>query len=136
MQININPYANIVPKIYAYTTPEIARHNGWTKIGYTEQPSVKKRIEQQTKQQTCALTSNGSRKHVIRMEAANILQTTISTTIWNVLKTSSVNLTPNGSTSMVLRPNNCCGSLLPVVMRTYRLRISLLTSCAANSSRQ
>lgn len=49
MQININPYANIVPKIYAYTTPEIARHNGWTKIGYTEQPSVKKRIEQQTK---------------------------------------------------------------------------------------
>ena len=49
MQININPYANIVPKIYAYTTPEIARHNGWTKIGYTEQPSVTKRIEQQTK---------------------------------------------------------------------------------------
>lgn len=49
MQINITPYANIVPKIYAYTTPEIARHNGWTKIGYTEQPSVKKRIEQQTK---------------------------------------------------------------------------------------
>lgn len=49
MQININPYANIVPKIYAYTTPEIVRHNGWTKIGYTEQPSVKKRIEQQTK---------------------------------------------------------------------------------------
>lgn len=35
MQINITPYANIVPKIYAYTTPEIARHNGWTKIGYT-----------------------------------------------------------------------------------------------------
>lgn len=47
--MRITPYANIVPKIYAYTTPEIARHNGWTKIGYTEQPSVKKRIEQQTK---------------------------------------------------------------------------------------
>lgn len=47
--MRISPYANIVPKIYAYTTPEIARHNGWTKIGYTEQPSVKKRIEQQTK---------------------------------------------------------------------------------------
>ena len=27
----------VVPMIYAYTTPEIARHNGWTKIGYTEQ---------------------------------------------------------------------------------------------------
>ncbi len=33
--------------IYAYTTPEIARHNGWTKIGYTEQ-DVDKRLNQQT----------------------------------------------------------------------------------------
>lgn len=48
MQININPYAHIVPKIYAYTTPEISRHNGWTKIGYTEQESVEKRVKQQT----------------------------------------------------------------------------------------
>lgn len=48
MQIHINPYANIIPKIYAYTTPEIARHAGWTKIGYTEQESVEKRISQQT----------------------------------------------------------------------------------------
>ena len=35
-----------LPQIYAYTTPEIARHDGWTKIGYTEQ-SVKERLEQQ-----------------------------------------------------------------------------------------
>ena len=35
------------PKIYAYTTPEIARHDGWTKIGYTEQ-NVHERIKQQT----------------------------------------------------------------------------------------
>ena len=48
MQIHITPFANIVPKIYAYTTPEIARHDGWTKIGYTEQESVKERIKQQT----------------------------------------------------------------------------------------
>ena len=27
----------VTPMIYAYTTPEIVRHNGWTKIGYTEQ---------------------------------------------------------------------------------------------------
>ena len=33
--------------IYAYTTPEVVRHNGWTKIGYTEQ-DVEKRIKQQT----------------------------------------------------------------------------------------
>ncbi|MEG0494367.1 MAG: GIY-YIG nuclease family protein, partial [Clostridia bacterium] len=37
----------VVPMIYAYTTPEIVRHNGWTKIGYTEQ-GVGKRIAQQT----------------------------------------------------------------------------------------
>ena len=36
----------VVPMIYAYTTPEIVRHNGWTKIGYTEQ-NVDKRLEQQ-----------------------------------------------------------------------------------------
>ena len=33
--------------IYAYSTPEIARHNGWLKIGYTEQ-EVDKRLKQQT----------------------------------------------------------------------------------------
>lgn len=38
---------NVVPMIYAYTTPEIKRHDGWTKIGYTEQ-EVEKRINQQT----------------------------------------------------------------------------------------
>ena len=37
----------VVPMIYAYTTPEIKRHNGWTKIGYTEQ-DVDKRLNQQT----------------------------------------------------------------------------------------
>lgn len=37
----------VIPTIYAYTTPEIARHNGWTKIGYTEQ-DVDKRLKQQT----------------------------------------------------------------------------------------
>lgn len=36
----------VIPTIYAYTTPEIARHNGWTKIGYTEQ-DVGKRLRQQ-----------------------------------------------------------------------------------------
>lgn len=36
-----------LPQIYAYTTPEIRRHDGWTKIGYTEQ-DVNVRIVQQT----------------------------------------------------------------------------------------
>lgn len=35
-KIVIKTTDRVVPMIYAYTTPEIARHNGWTKIGYTE----------------------------------------------------------------------------------------------------
>ena len=37
----------VLPKIYAYTTPDNIRHNGWVKIGYTEQDNVEKRIKQQ-----------------------------------------------------------------------------------------
>ncbi|MBR4171159.1 MAG: DEAD/DEAH box helicase family protein [Kiritimatiellae bacterium] len=37
----------VVPMIYAYTTPGVAYHIGWTKIGYTEQ-GVEARIKQQT----------------------------------------------------------------------------------------
>ena len=48
MQIHIDPYKNIIPKIYAYTTPEIARHDGWTKIGYTTKEDVEERIKEQT----------------------------------------------------------------------------------------
>ena len=44
---NISTAKNVTPMIYAYTTPEIARHDGWTKIGYTEQ-DVETRIKQQT----------------------------------------------------------------------------------------
>lgn len=45
--ITLKTTKQIVPMIYAYTTPEIARHISWTKIGYTEQ-DVDKRIAQQT----------------------------------------------------------------------------------------
>lgn len=44
---NIKTTKAVVPMIYAYTTPEIRRHDGWTKIGYTEQ-GVETRIKQQT----------------------------------------------------------------------------------------
>ena len=37
-----------VPMIYSYSTPQIRDHDGWTKIGYTEQ-DVDERIKQQTK---------------------------------------------------------------------------------------
>ena len=44
---NINTAKKVTPMIYAYTTPEVTRHHGWTKIGYTEQ-DVETRIKQQT----------------------------------------------------------------------------------------
>lgn len=46
-KITLQTTKKVVPMIYAYTTPEIARHDGWTKIGYTEQ-DVEERIKQQT----------------------------------------------------------------------------------------
>ena len=46
--IKINPYARIVPMIYAYTTPGVPAHDGWTKIGYTGRQTVEDRIRQQT----------------------------------------------------------------------------------------
>ena len=36
-----------IPQIYAYTTPDVPSHDGWTKIGYTEQ-NVETRIRQQS----------------------------------------------------------------------------------------
>ena len=36
-KINIKTAQKVVPVIYCYTTPEIARHNGMCKIGYSEQ---------------------------------------------------------------------------------------------------
>lgn len=46
-KISIMTAQKTVPMIYAYTTPEIHRHDGWTKIGYTEQ-GVEQRLNQQT----------------------------------------------------------------------------------------
>ena len=43
----IHSFNSFVRMMYAYSTPEIARHNGWLKIGDTEQ-GVSKRINQQT----------------------------------------------------------------------------------------
>ncbi|WP_312104189.1 DEAD/DEAH box helicase family protein [Pygmaiobacter massiliensis] len=45
--ITIKTAQRVIPMIYAYTTPEIHKHDGWTKIGYTEQ-DVDKRLSQQT----------------------------------------------------------------------------------------
>ena len=47
MAPRIKTTERIIPMCYAYTTPEIARHDGWVKIGYTDKQDVDKRIKQQ-----------------------------------------------------------------------------------------
>lgn len=44
---SINTTKSVVPMIYAYTTPGVTYHEGWIKIGYTEQ-EVEHRLKQQT----------------------------------------------------------------------------------------
>ena len=44
----IKSFKQVVPMIYAYNTPGVAYHEGWTKVGYTEKQTVDKRIKQQT----------------------------------------------------------------------------------------
>lgn len=45
--VKINSFKRVVPMIYAYNTPGVVYHDGWTKIGYTEQ-DIRARIGQQT----------------------------------------------------------------------------------------
>ncbi|MBR5426793.1 MAG: DEAD/DEAH box helicase family protein [Clostridia bacterium] len=45
---NIHSFSRVIPMIYAYNTPGVAYHDGWTKIGYTEKQSVEDRVRQQT----------------------------------------------------------------------------------------
>ncbi len=46
--VKIQSFSRVVPMIYAYNTPGIPYHDGWTKIGYTEKQTVSQRIRQQT----------------------------------------------------------------------------------------
>lgn len=45
----IQSIKTVLPFIYCYSTPGVAYHDGWVKIGYTEQKSATDRILQQTK---------------------------------------------------------------------------------------
>ena len=47
-KITIKTCKNIIPMVYAYTTPGVQENQGWTKIGYTESQTVDERIKQQT----------------------------------------------------------------------------------------
>lgn len=48
MAVKIQSFQRVVPMIYAYNTPGVSYHDGWTKVGYTERQSVQQRIRQQT----------------------------------------------------------------------------------------
>lgn len=45
--INIKTSSKVTPQCYAYTTPGVPAHDGWTKIGFTER-DVETRIREQT----------------------------------------------------------------------------------------
>ena len=46
-KLKIKTTSKVVPQCYAYTTPGIPSHDGWTKIGFTER-DVETRIKEQT----------------------------------------------------------------------------------------
>lgn len=46
-KIKLQSCEKVIPMIYAYTTPGVMYHDGWTKIGYTER-DVDQRIKEQT----------------------------------------------------------------------------------------
>lgn len=46
-KISIQAIKKAIPRCYCYSTPTISDHNGWVKIGYTEQDDVEDRIRQQ-----------------------------------------------------------------------------------------
>lgn len=48
MAVQIQSFKRVVPMIYAYNTPDVSYHEGWTKVGYTERQDVTQRINQQT----------------------------------------------------------------------------------------
>lgn len=46
-KIHIQTTKTAMPRCYCYSTPTISDHDGWVKIGYTEQDDVEDRIRQQ-----------------------------------------------------------------------------------------
>ncbi|MEO5287112.1 DEAD/DEAH box helicase family protein [Limosilactobacillus sp. WILCCON 0053] len=47
MRVKIKTATKVAPQIYAYQTPDVPLHHGWTKIGYTER-NVDARIREQS----------------------------------------------------------------------------------------
>lgn len=45
-EAKISTTKEVIPVCYAYTTPELRKHDGWTKIGFTER-DAEERIKEQ-----------------------------------------------------------------------------------------
>lgn len=76
--VQVKSYASVVPMIYAYTTPGVPAHDGWTKIGYTER-DVDRRIREQTHTANIAYQLEWKRKPGTRTAVRGISMTMTST---------------------------------------------------------
>ena len=65
----ISTYREIVPLIYSWRTPDVPKYAGWEKIGYTEQDSAEKRIDQQASQMSITKEKVWSRRALYTTEA-------------------------------------------------------------------
>lgn len=65
----ISAYREIVPLIYSWRTPDVPKYAGWEKIGYTEQDSAEKRIDQQASQMSITKEKVWSRRALYTTEA-------------------------------------------------------------------
>ncbi len=46
-KISVQTTKTVIPRCYCYSTPTVSNHNGWVKIGYTEQNDIEERIHEQ-----------------------------------------------------------------------------------------
>ena len=71
-KISINTTQKVIPMIYAYSTPEIARHDGWVKIGYTEKQTTEQRQKQQSHTVDVELKEEWKGKALVRYSMIQI----------------------------------------------------------------
>ena len=85
-KIKIKTAEKVAPMIYAYTTPGVVYHDGWTKIGYTER-DVDARIKEQTQTvdvvakkewQDLAIFSDGKTRSIGRSPYARLFRIILS----------------------------------------------------------
>ncbi len=126
----IKSFTSVVPMIYAYNTPGVLYHEGWTKIGYTEKQSVADRIKQQTHTagikpviawQDNAIYKDGSGEYFTDYEFHGYLE---------IGERGGTKKELNGSKLMVLIQNNILIALQVVALMRSRKKKDIHTHCA------